>query len=128
MTDVITVAAGKWTVEIMRELCLGPTRTRRFLAHIPGLTMKSLRQRLQQLEQLELVHRQDFNEKPLRVEYSITPKGRRFVDLLNLAKEISDEWAGGVRCVCPCSNVHFLCTESPTCQFRREARAKLSKY
>jgi len=128
ITDVLTVAAAKWTVEIMRELSLQPTRTRRFLAHIPGLTMKSLRQRLQQLEQLDLIVRKQYDEKPLKVEYSLTVKGRRFTDVLNLAKDIGDEWAGAARCVCPCSNVNAMCTSSPTCYFRREARAKLNKY
>lgn len=126
INDVLSVAGAKWTVEIMREITLQPTRTRRFLAHIPGLTMKSLRQRLQQMEQLGLLVRKQYDEKPLRVEYSITDKGKRFMDLLNLAKEIADEWYGQSPCQCPLAlpdgeRHHFHC------DFRREARLKLQK-
>lgn len=124
ITAVLDVASAKWTVEIMRELMLKSTRTRRFLAHTPGLTMKSLCQRLHHLDQLGLVSRKQFDEKPLRVEYSITDKGRRFIDLLNMAKEIADEWAGESVCKCPMSMpANERCDN--TCSLRREARAKL---
>lgn len=124
ITDVLTVAGAKWTVEIMRELALQPTRTRRFLAHIPGLTMKSLRQRLQQFEFLQLVTRKQYDEKPLRVEYSLTDKGRRFIDLLDLANELSNEWSGTVPCRCPLSLPEEE-RQTHNCPFRREARLKL---
>jgi DNA-binding HxlR family transcriptional regulator len=124
ISDVLTVAGAKWTVEIMREMTLQPTRTRRFLAHIPGLTMKSLRQRLLQLEYLSLINRVQYDEKPLRVEYSLTDKGRRFIELLNLAKDIADEWAAVKACQCPLSMPNEERFQH-TCPFRREARAKL---
>lgn len=126
ISDVLTIASAKWTVEIMRELCLQPTRTRRFLAHIPGLTMKSLRQRLQQMETLGLILRRQYDEKPLRVEYSLTEKGRRFLRLLDVAKEIADEWAGCSPCECPITlpEAERSCFR---CQFRREARLKLQR-
>lgn len=90
--DVLDVAAAKWTVEIWHQLNVSPTRTRRFLTLIPGLTMKSLRQRLQQLEVLGIVNRKELMQRPLRVEYSLTDRGRRFGDVLALADRIADEW------------------------------------
>lgn len=83
--------------------------------------MKSLRQRLQQFENLGLVNRKQYDEKPLRVEYSLTDKGRRFNDLLDLAKEIADEWQGTV-CRCPldkeCGPEDYCCPK------RREAMTR----
>jgi DNA-binding HxlR family transcriptional regulator len=90
--EVLTLASAKWTVEIFAELVNQPTRTRQFLHHIPGLSMKCLRQRLQQLQDHGLINRKQFDQRALRVEYSITEKGRRFLDLLNLAKQITEEW------------------------------------
>lgn len=121
ITDVLVVAGAKWTVEIMRELTLQPTRTRRFLAHIPGLTMKSLRQRLQQFEYLGLVVRFQYDQKPLKVDYTLTDKGRRFNDLLDLAKQIADEWHP-TSCQCPLS--HSCVDNQFSCSKRRELRAK----
>jgi DNA-binding HxlR family transcriptional regulator len=117
---VLSILSAKWTTEILRELCIGPTRTRRFLAHIPGLTMKCLRQRLVALEALGLVHRQEFDERPLRVEYTITEKGRKLFGLVSEIKVLADEWHGK-SCTCP-MELPAGSEEEYVCPPRRELR------
>lgn len=127
ITKLLTVISAKWTVEILRELCIGPTRTRRFLACTPGLTMKSLRQRLIALEQLGMIHREQFDEKPLRVEYSLTPKGRRIADLLAQIKALAEEFDGEY-CICPmdkCDANGALSLGGDGCPHRRQRRLSL---
>ncbi|HXK62253.1 MAG TPA: winged helix-turn-helix transcriptional regulator, partial [Acidobacteriota bacterium] len=65
----------------------GPVRTRRFLVHIPGISMKSLRQRLQSMEDAGLVKRTQYEGRPLKVEYSITAKGKRTIPLITVIRK-----------------------------------------
>jgi DNA-binding HxlR family transcriptional regulator len=121
ITDVLTVVSAKWTVEILRELCIQPTRTRRFLAHVPGLTMKSLRQRLMQLEQLGFVNRHQFDERPLKVEYKITDKGRKLFDLLLAIKALADD-LGEKICNCPFESATAEGCGEFSCPLRKQLR------
>src|SRR5215471_1927578 len=73
---VLEILSAKWTVEILREMFIRPTRTRRFLALIPGLSMKSLRERLKALEGHGIIQTTVYPDLPVREEYSLTSKGR----------------------------------------------------
>lgn len=47
-----------------------------------GVGSRTLSERLKDLESHGLVHREAIPEVPVRVEYSLTPRGRRFGDLM----------------------------------------------
>ena len=49
---------------------------------MPGITHKMLSQQLKELEQDQLIVRKQFNEMPLKVEYSISDKGTSLKPLL----------------------------------------------
>jgi DNA-binding HxlR family transcriptional regulator len=49
--------------------------------HLPGIGSRTLSQRLKELEGQGIVARTVFPEVPVRVEYSLTPKGARLGDL-----------------------------------------------
>lgn len=49
---------------------------------LAGVGSRTLSQRLKELEALGMVHREAFPEVPVRVEYSLTPRGTRFGDLI----------------------------------------------
>lgn len=49
---------------------------------LAGVGSRTLSQRLKDLESQGLVEREVFPEVPVRVEYSLTPKGLRFGDLI----------------------------------------------
>lgn len=120
ITLVIDHISAKWTVEILREIALGPVRTRRFLVHIPGISMKSLRQRLQAMEDAGLVKRTQYEGRPLKVEYSITERGKQLFDIFAAMKRLGDEWTGST-CVCSfetCGDVQ--CEMRLLCPHRRE--------
>lgn len=100
ITFLLDVLSPKWTVEILRELFIEPVRTRRFLKLVPGLNMKTLRQRLQVLEDYGLAKRIVFPDRPLRVEYSLTAKGRDLYRVLVSLKLLASQWLGST-CRCP---------------------------
>lgn len=75
----LQLVSPKWTVEILRILYPNnEARTSKFLKDIPGLSMKSLRERLKELERHGLISRAVLCQRPLKVSYSLTPIGREF--------------------------------------------------
>ncbi|MEV0646839.1 helix-turn-helix domain-containing protein [Phytomonospora sp. NPDC050363] len=71
----MTVIEGKWKVSILWTLALRPFRFGELRRTMPGLTEKVLASHLRALEDDGIVHRQDFDEVPPRVEYSLTERG-----------------------------------------------------
>ena len=108
---MMEIISAKWTVEIMRELALQPTRTRKFLAHIPGLSMKTLCRRLQILETAGLISRHEYPGKPLKVEYRLTGSGQEFCLILEQIKALSYKLNNQfLACVC---SLEKACRHSP---------------
>ncbi|MBX9880177.1 MAG: helix-turn-helix transcriptional regulator [Candidatus Obscuribacterales bacterium] len=100
ITFVLDILSPKWTIEILRELFTQPTRTRQFLNLIPGLSMKSLRERLKVLEIEGILIRTVYEDSPLRVEYSLTTKGRELYSALMSLKRLGEAWLNK-KCQCP---------------------------
>ena len=73
----LTLLQGKWTARIIYALLKkDPLRFGEFKKEIPAITNTMLTATLKELESQNIVLRTQFNEIPLRVEYSITPKGQ----------------------------------------------------
>src|SRR5438552_18058164 len=66
----------RWTGAIIYVLLRGRCRFAALRAAIPGITDRMLSERLQELEQQAIVARAVIPETPVRVEYSLTEKGR----------------------------------------------------
>ncbi|MBX9689574.1 MAG: helix-turn-helix transcriptional regulator [Candidatus Obscuribacterales bacterium] len=116
---VLNLLSAKWTVQILRELALGPVRSRRFLRLIQGLSMKSLQERLKALHLAGMIKRVDYEEKIPHVEYSITERGRRLFTIMSEVKDIAAEI---VEHSCKCSIEGFTEAEMQ-CPSRRLSKA-----
>jgi DNA-binding HxlR family transcriptional regulator len=67
----------RWTVLLLRDLLLhGPRRFQDFQASLPGVAPNTLSARLKAMEDSGLVRRQLYNERPPRLEYVLTDKGK----------------------------------------------------
>lgn len=97
---ILDLISAKWTVEVLRELSIQPTRTRQFLRRIPGLSMKCLVERLKELESNGMLVRIEYDEKVLHVEYAITERGRKLFAIMVSLKELASEFMD-VTCKCP---------------------------
>lgn len=100
ITQVLEIIAAKWTVEILREVAVTPTRTRKFLRVIPGLSMKSLQVRLKELEKYGLIERKEYDVLPRHVDHLITERGEKVLDIYMQIKSLADEMFH-VNCICP---------------------------
>jgi DNA-binding HxlR family transcriptional regulator len=69
------VIGGKWKVLILWSLNERPCRFGELRRELPGVTEKVLASHLRELEADGIVRREDYDEVPPRVEYSLTPLG-----------------------------------------------------
>ncbi|MFF0111923.1 winged helix-turn-helix transcriptional regulator [Streptomyces prasinus] len=82
------VIGGKWKVLILWALHERPYRFGALRRQLPGITEKVLASHLRELESDGVVHREEYDENPPRVEYSLTPRGTA----LNEALEPLGAW------------------------------------
>ncbi|HKU18786.1 MAG TPA: helix-turn-helix domain-containing protein [Candidatus Saccharimonadales bacterium] len=81
LAAALKILGDKWSSLIIQQLTGGP---RRFceIEHAIGIGPRTLSQRLDVLEQQEVVAKKQFNEVPPRVEYSLTEKGADLLPIL----------------------------------------------
>lgn len=89
----VAVLDGKWTLLVLRELFAGTRRFGELREALPGISPKTLSERLRSMETQGLVHREVFAEVPLRVEYSLTPLGHTLDPVIQSLKEWGTAWA-----------------------------------
>ena len=100
----LDVGGGKWKLPIICMLAgEQPVRYSSIKRKLSGITNMMLAQSLKELEAAGLVHREQYNEVPPRVEYTLTPKGRSIIPpLTNLAEwgvdNMSQDKTGSVFC------------------------------
>lgn len=59
-----------------------------FQRTIPGATRRVLRQQLNEMEEMGLIEKKTFPEIPLRVEYTLTPRGESLIPIIRMM----DSW------------------------------------
>lgn len=72
----LAVVGGKWKPLILYHLAHGARRYGELRRAIGSVTDKMLAQQLKDLQADGIIDRLDYNETPLRVEYSLTTFGR----------------------------------------------------
>ena len=68
---------------VVRDLFAGPKRTTELLEDLHPISSRTLMGRLREMEQDELIVRNNYGGLPRRVEYDLTERGRRLVPLLD---------------------------------------------
>lgn len=88
MHRVLEMLSGKWRTRIIYELCKKEScRFGELKKAIPRITNTMLSATLKDLEELDIICREQFNEIPPHVEYSLTEKGRALLPIFTeLAK------------------------------------------
>jgi len=83
----LDVIGGMWKVVIVRELLKGTRRYGELHRGVPGATHKMLTQQLRELERDGLLTRKVYLQVPPKVEYALTPFGRRLDPVLDAMQE-----------------------------------------
>lgn len=80
VTDMI---GGKWKMPLLCILAVGDVmRYGEIQKKVPAITNMMLSQSLKELEQYHLIRRKQYDEVPLRVEYSLTETGKSLMPLV----------------------------------------------
>ncbi|MEE8886283.1 MAG: helix-turn-helix domain-containing protein [Eubacteriales bacterium] len=80
---VLDLVGGKWKILILCAMNnKGAMRYGQIRRTIVGITNTMLAQSLREMEQDGLVLRKQYDEMPVRVEYSLTPKAQSLIPIL----------------------------------------------
>ena len=78
----------RWTLLLLRDLLLhGPRRFQDFHASLPGVAPNTLSARLKTMEDNGLVRREMYSERPPRLEYVLTDKGKSLGPVVKAMRE-----------------------------------------
>ena len=86
------VIGKRWTALIIRDLVSGTKRFCQLEHSLDGISPKMLSQRLHELETLDIVKRVVYPEVPVRVEYSLTEKGRDLKKVVDSMAAWGGKW------------------------------------
>jgi DNA-binding HxlR family transcriptional regulator len=89
VTQTLAFVGSKWTPLVIFHLNLGSLRYGELLQAMPGISPKTLADRLHTLEAEGLITRTVYPDKPPRVEYALTARGHGLGAIL----ESIGEWA-----------------------------------
>lgn len=78
----LAIIGDKWSGLIIRELTSGPKRFSVLQTALKGISPRTLSQRLDWLEEQEVLSKKTFQEAPPRVEYALAPKGEDLIPIL----------------------------------------------
>lgn len=85
------VIGCKWSVSVLVAVGSGISRPGALERHIRGISTKVLTERLRKLITYGLLVKHVYAELPPRTEYSLTPYGRKLLDIIGQIKFLDDE-------------------------------------
>lgn len=86
------IVGRRWTGAILRAMLAGESRFGGMKRAIPELSNRMLSERLKELEAEGIVEREVSPERPVRVEYSLTEKGRSLTPVVEALSQWAEEW------------------------------------
>lgn len=88
----VELVGKRWSGAILLVLMDGPLRFSEVRQLVPDLSDRLLSQRLKELEIEQIVERHVIDSTPLRVEYSLTKKGRALEPTIRTLKAWASDW------------------------------------
>jgi DNA-binding HxlR family transcriptional regulator len=86
------ILGAKWTALIVHDLSEGARRFTQLEAACPGISPRTLSERLRALEEQGIVERRSYPERPPRVEYELTEKGRALLPIIDEMRNFGHAW------------------------------------
>jgi DNA-binding HxlR family transcriptional regulator len=86
------IIATTWTPLIVHDLSEGPRRFMELEHACPGISPRTLSERLDMLEGQGVLVRRSYPESPPRVEYELTEKGRALLPIIREMRRFGRAW------------------------------------
>ncbi len=95
-SEVTAVMVGcKWSMSIFARISQGINRPGQIQKSIDGMSTKVMNQCLRKHLECSILERREFPEIPPRVEYTITPFGKKFIRILKAIHDLDAEIHSG---------------------------------
>jgi DNA-binding HxlR family transcriptional regulator len=88
----VELIGRRWSGAIVRALLAGAIRFGDILQRVPGLSDRLLSERLRELEAEGIVERHVYAEVPVRIEYTLSEKGRELLQVVEAIDAWADRW------------------------------------
>ncbi len=88
----VEIVGRRWSGAILRAMLAGASRFGEMQEVIPDLSNRMLSERLREFEAEGIVERVVVPERPVRVEYHLTEKGRSLNAVVEALSHWSEEW------------------------------------
>ncbi len=89
------VVGCKWSAAVLAAIGRGVRRPGQLERFIPGISTKVLNERLRKLRDYRLINRSETRGRTLRVEYDLTPTGKRLAAIIEQISDLAEEHAAG---------------------------------
>ena len=86
------IIGAKWTALLVHDLSEGPRRFSELERACPGISPRTLSERLHKLEEEGIVLRRSYPETPPRVEYELTSKGEGLLPIIGEMRAFGHAW------------------------------------
>ena len=86
------IIGAKWTAILVHDLSEGARRFSHLQTACPGISPRTLAERLRALEQDGIVLRRSYPESPPRVEYELTEKGKALLPIIGEMRRFGHAW------------------------------------
>jgi DNA-binding HxlR family transcriptional regulator len=86
------IIGSKWTAILVHDLSEGPRRFSELERSCPGISPRTLSERLRVLEDDAIVVRRSYAESPPRVEYELTEKGEALLPIIDAMRRFGHAW------------------------------------
>ncbi len=86
------ILGAKWTALLVHDLSEGARRFSELEAACPGISPRTLSERLRALEEQGIVERTSYAESPPRVEYELTEKGKALLPIIEAMRRFGHAW------------------------------------
>lgn len=82
----------KWIGLIIHSILDEPKRFSEIHAYIPDLSKRVLNERIKELEEYGIILRNVIADRPVRIEYSLTRKGKELGNALKSVESWAEKW------------------------------------
>jgi DNA-binding HxlR family transcriptional regulator len=86
------IIGAKWTAVLVHDLSEGPRRFSELEHSCPGISPRTLSERVRALEQEGILVRRSYPESPPRVEYELTDKGAGLLPIIEEMRRFGHAW------------------------------------
>ena len=83
------IIGAKWTAVLVHDLSEGPRRFSELERSLPGISPRTLSERLRVLEQEGIIQRTTARR---RVDYTLTEKGEALLPIIDAMRQFGHEW------------------------------------